>query len=542
VRDRCVLVVAMLGQLLGCGSSDRPVRGLWTGAARVAGSPPTRVTLDGEARCLLLRHRQSDLRVRVEGTAPGGTLTARAFEAEREASRLLASASLSLPGGEFRGELRFSRSELGEASWVSLVFDRAGLTFEALEPIEDTAVRRLVVFGMDGMSWRILDPLLNAGRLPHMAALVRAGVAGTLLSIKPTLSPVVWTTIASGHGPKDHGISDFVDEERHLVNSTQVRTKRIWELLSEHSPATLGVVGWFVTWPVEPVAGYMLSDRSRPWKLTQNRRPLSFHPPTLQDPFEAVDRARRERYFAESARFTSLPLDPEWRTKLAEGSPERERMDALERRFLRVYVRDSTYADAGLSLYRAFAPDLLLLYFRGVDHAQHAYWFARAPQESVTPIDEADRRYFGGLIESYYVYLDEVVGRYRAAAPQGTSFMIVSDHGFRSFKRQHGEEPRSVAHHELEGVYIASGPPFRKGRRGEQLSVLDLGPLWLHLAGLPAARDMPGKVPLSILSSSRRERKRIASYGRRQGRAESRSTEEDADLLEQFKALGYVGE
>ena len=73
---------------------------------------------------------------------------------------------------------------------------------------------------------------------------------------------------------------------------------------------------------------------------------------------------------------------------------------------------------------RSFAPDLLLLYFRGVDHAQHAYWFARAPEESATPVDEADRRHFGGLIDSYYVYMDEVVGRYRAAAPEGTPGLV----------------------------------------------------------------------------------------------------------------------
>jgi hypothetical protein len=541
VRHRLALVLAIAGPLLGCGSRDRPVRGLWTGAAQVEGVPPTRVTLQGEARCLLLRRRQSDLRVRVEGTAPAGTLAVRALEADRDAPRALARTSLSLPGGAFRNELRFSRSELGEASWVSLVFDGAGLVIETLEPSEDVAVPRLVVFGMDGMSWRILDPLMKAGRLPHIADLVRTGAAGPLLSIKPMLSPVVWTTIASGHGPKDHGIWDFVDAERRLVNSTQVRTKRIWQLLSERSSATLGVVGWFVTWPVERVAGFMVSERSRPWKLTQQRRPLSFHPPALQDLFEAVDRERRDRYLAECARFTSLPLDPQWRTTLSKGTPERARMDNLERRFLRVYLRDSTYADAGLSFYAALAPDLLLLYFRGVDHAQHAYWFARAPEESATPVDEADRRYFGGLIDSYYVYMDEVVGRYRAAAPEGTSFMIVSDHGFRSFKRRRGEAG-SVAYHEREGVYIASGPPFKRGRRGEELSVMDLAPLWLHLAGLPAARDMEGKVPLTILASARAERERIASYGRREGLAESRSTEEDADLLEQFQALGYIGE
>ncbi len=509
---------------------------------RLEGTPPTRVTLEGEARCLLLRHRQSDLRVRIEGTAAGGTATVRAFEADRKPLRLLATRSLPLPPGRFREELRFSRSELGETSWISLAFDRAGLALETVEPIEDRPGPRLVVFGLDGLSWRILDPLLKAGRLPNLAAVINGGVSGPLLSIKRTLSPVVWTTIASGHEPKDHGIRDFVDEDRRLVNSTQVRTPRIWELVSERTPRTVGVVGWFVTWPVGRVAGFELSDRSRPWKLTGEARPLSFHPASLQGPFEDVDRERRERYLGESQRFTTLTLDPEWRNRLEPRTRERERMDALERRFLRAFLRDSTYADAGLAFYRAFAPDLLFLYLRGADHAQHAYWFARAPEESVTPVEDEDRRHFGGLIDSYYVYLDEVIGRFRGAAPPGTSFMVVSDHGFRSLTRLKGDERRSVAYHEREGVYIAGGPAFRKGRRRESLSVLDLCPLWLHMAGLPAARDMPGKVPLGILASSRPAPERIASYGRREARGESRSTAEDADLLEQFKALGYIAE
>jgi hypothetical protein len=520
------------------------VLGLWTGRARVSGSPPTRVQIEGEASCLLLRHRRSDLRLRIAGRAPGGPVSVRVFDADRGEPRLLASASLSPPAGAFHEELTFSRSQLGEASWVSLAFDRAGLTLESLEPVEDRASPRIIVFGLDGLSWRILDPLLKAGRLPNIAALMRGGGAGTLLSIKPTLSPVVWTTIASGHQPADHGIWDFVDDKRRLVNSTQVRTKRIWELLSERSPATVGVMGWFVTWPVERVAGFMLSDRSKPWSLTDRERPESFSPAALQAPFEEVDRERRAHYFAESQRFTALPLDPEWRTKLGSDDPRRGRMDALERRFLRVYDRDSTFVEAGLAFYRAFTPDVFFLYLRGADHAQHAYWFERAPKESIAPVAPAERQYFGGLIDSYYLYLDEVIGRYRSAAAPGTVFMIVSDHGFRSFVRQKDGERHSVAYHEREGVYVVSGPGFEHQARGKVvLSVLDLCPLWLHLLGLPAAQDMPGRVPVELLSAGKGQvEKRIASYGRRDAAAVSRSTQGDADLLEQFKALGYIGE
>lgn len=547
---KCARAVAVTGLLLvaftGCREGDRPVRGVWIGHVRAKGVPAvTRVHVDGAAECLLLRHRSSALRLRVEGSAAAGPVVVRIAGMDHGAPRPVSQATLSADGGAFRRELRFSSDELGAVDWLRLSFDQAGLAIETLE-IEEEAARKLklVVLGLDGLSWRILDPLLKAGRLPHIDALVRGGVRGTLLSIKPMLSPVVWTTIATGHRPKDHKIWDFVDAEQRLVNSTQVRAKRIWEIASERQVATVGVVGWFVTWPVGPVAGFMLSDRSTPWKsVTGKERPLSFFPAALQDPFEDVFRERRARYRSESQRFASLPVDTDWRKQLSPDDPLRARLELFETRLLRAYLRDSTLAEAGLHLLSALSPDLFFLYLRGSDHAQHAFWFARAPGESVTPVDPDDRRYYGGVIDAYYVYLDEVLGRYQAAAPEDTVFMIVSDHGFRSYVHEKDGNRRSQAHHEQEGVYIVGGPGFRHGVQGNPISVLDLVPLWLDSLDLPVAADMPGSVPTQLLSEPDRPRPaRIAGYGRRDAPSVSRAGEADADLLEQFKALGYVAE
>ena len=521
------------------------MRGVWTGHVRTEGVPaPTRVHVDGAAECLLLRHRSSPLRLRVEGSAAVGPVVIRIAGMDHGAPRPVSQATLSPDGGAFHRELRFSSDELGAVDWLRLSFDQPGLAIETLELEEEVRRPKLVVLGLDGLTWRILDPLLKAGRLPHIDALVRGGVRGTLLSIKPMLSPVVWTTIATGHRPKDHKIWDFVDAEQRLVNSTQVRAKRIWEIASERQAATVGVAGWFVTWPVDPVAGFMLSDRSTPWKnVTGEERPLSFFPAALQGPFEDVFRERRARYRSEGRRFTSLPVDSEWRKELTPADPLRPRLEVFETRFLRAYLRDSTLADAGLRLLSALSPDLFFLYLRGSDHAQHAFWFARAPGEAVTPVEPDDRRYYGSVIDAYYVYLDEVLGRYQAAASEDTVFMIASDHGFRSYIREKDGHRRSQAYHEQEGVYIAGGPGFRRGFQGNPISVTDLVPLWLDRLDLPVAADMPGSVPTQLLSEpDRRRQARIASYGRRDALSVSRESEADADLLEQFKALGYIAE
>jgi predicted AlkP superfamily phosphohydrolase/phosphomutase len=354
------------------------------------------------------------------------------------------------------------------------------------------------------------------------------------------VSPVVWTTIATGRPHADHGIHDFFDAERRLVNSTQVKTRRIWEIAAEHAAASVGVVGWFVSWPVEPVSGFMLSDRATEWKPHERERPQSFHPPELQAPFDALVEERRSRYLDEMRRFTPLPLRADWKTALTPSDPLYARHAALDARLMRVYLRDSSFAEAGLRLSAAFAPDLLFLYLRGSDNVQHAFWFHRAPGESLAPVDEVERRLFGGVIDGYYTWLDETLGRFMAAHPRDTTFAIVSDHGFRSIVREKDGVRRSAAYHERAGVYVMSGPGFKRGLRGPDISVLDLAPLWLHGLGQPAARDMPGRVPLELLEGGGPERTRVASYGLRSEHAESRASEADDAIVEQLKALGYV--
>ncbi len=531
------LLVLLAGLAAACEREDRPVRGLWTGDVETRGAPVTRAILSGPAQCRMLRHRDQDLVLRVEGTSPGPArvrIAANPMPTEHE---------LAQAAGAFRRELRVPRAALGDADWVTLEFDRNGLVVEALEIVE-TARPRVVVLGLDALTWRVLDPLLAAGRLPHFERLIRDGASGPLESADPLLSPVVWTTIATGQGHGAHGIHGFVDEEHKLVSSRAVKVKRVWELVGEHGRATVGVAGWFVTWPAEAVNGFMLSDRAASITPGDRERPLSFAPGFLQDAFDPVARERRRRYLGELPRFTPLQVDAEWRTQFQPGTPAYEQRAALDPVFLPSFLRDSSFVESGVRLLEALRPDLFLVYLRGADHAQHAYWFHRAPGESLTPVDAEARRLFGGIIDGYYVYLDEALGRFMAAAPPDTTFMVVSDHGFRSELRGRGEARRAAAHHEAEGVYVFSGPAFRRGIRGRPLSIFDLTPLWLHLYGLPAARDMRGRLPLDLLApGTSPELERIDSYGRHQasgGPGDARESAADPEIVEQLKALGYI--
>ena len=79
------------------------------------------------------------------------------------------------------------------------------------------------------------------------------------------LSPVIWTTVATGVEPSRHGILDFLVQDvgggaSQPVTSVQRRAPTVWELLSR-AGVDVGVTSWWASWPADPVRGYLVSDR-----------------------------------------------------------------------------------------------------------------------------------------------------------------------------------------------------------------------------------------------------------------------------------------
>jgi len=96
------------------------------------------------------------------------------------------------------------------------------------------------VLALDGGSWDLLDGYIERGLLPNLAKLRKSGVWGPLKSIKPSSSPVIWTTVATGKTPEKHGITFFVrfptgkTGQPVPVARTLRHTKAIWNILGDH--------------------------------------------------------------------------------------------------------------------------------------------------------------------------------------------------------------------------------------------------------------------------------------------------------------------
>ena len=70
----------------------------------------------------------------------------------------------------------------------------------------------IALIGVDGGDWIAIDKLVAAGRLPTFAALKKIASTGIMRPDAPLLSPLIWTSIATGRRPEDHGVLDFMVE------------------------------------------------------------------------------------------------------------------------------------------------------------------------------------------------------------------------------------------------------------------------------------------------------------------------------------------
>src|SRR5262245_32183077 len=124
---------------------------------------------------------------------------------------------------------------------------------------------RILVIGLDAADWAVLEPLIDRGDLPNLKQLVARGASGVLRSEEPMLSPILWTTIATGREPLDHGILDFVEADADSgdlvpVSARQRRVPAVWDLVSA-AGLDICLIAWWGSWPAYPLHGRVVSDR-----------------------------------------------------------------------------------------------------------------------------------------------------------------------------------------------------------------------------------------------------------------------------------------
>jgi hypothetical protein len=441
-------------------------------------------------------------------------------------------------------------------------------------------VARVLVVGVDGLEWRVLHGLFAEGKCPNLRGLMERGSFGRLLTLQPTLSPILWTTIATAKMPQDHGILGFADSDLRQFTSAQRRGPAVWNV-ADHFGLSTNVFGWWITWPVEAIRGVMVSGSSSSALVDANWKPTllpgapeQVHPKSLEPEVMAI--AERAGALAEVQRLA--------RDKVFGVIPD-EVLGPVEKKLIRDTLwsiqADATYHAIAKEMIRTHPADLNLVYLGGPDVSGHRFWRYYEPQAFQWPgnptIDaqwkaalpnspplaellakpEGDRL-LAGVIPRYYEWVDELIGELVKAAGSDATVIVLSDHGMHASSTDKPNEKFLTGHHQdgTPGVIIAAGPGIGRqsawdafARRGELAthgSVLNVMPTLLALLGVPPARGAQNQAQLSLLEGRALENAAlppVESYdtGFRPATQVTVPAQMNAEYLKRMQGLGYIG-
>jgi tetratricopeptide (TPR) repeat protein len=411
----------------------------------------------------------------------------------------------------------------------------------------------VLLIGWDAADWKVIMPLVDAGKMPNLAKLIEQGICGNIATLQPVLSPMLWTSIATGKRAYKHGILGFSEPDaltggiRPVTNLSR-KTKAIWNILNQNGLNTI-TIGWWPSNPVEELSkGVMVSnDYQRAVGKDPEKWPLkpgTIHPARLEKVLTELRFHPAE--LTEAELFPFLPgLNGMGRADLdkAEKDP---RMQSL----LRIIADCTSVHSAATALIQSEPWDLMAIYYDAIDHFGHAFMRYHPPKQDY--IDDWDFRVFNYCLEGGYRYHDMMLGTLLRLAGVETTVILMSDHGFHPDHLRPSGIPREptgpAVEHRQFGIFVAKGPGIKKDERIYGASLLDICPTLLHLFGLLVGEDMDGKALLDIYEQKPADIQRIHSWDEAEGDHgmhppdKQISPADSKAALQQLVALGYIAE
>ena len=354
---------------------------------------------------------------------------------------------------------------------------------------------RVLLIGWDAADWKVIKPLLDAGQMPNVARLIKDGVHGNIATLYPALSPMLWTSIATGKRPAKHGIHGFSEplpdgSSVRPITSLSRKTKAVWNILNQNGHKSI-VVGWWPSHPAEPLNGVMVSNHfQQPVGNPGENPPLpagTVHPAALSTSLGEL-------------RINPMELTGEFiRTFVPDYDQVDQSKDKRLHMLGKIIAETMSVHNAATELLATQEWDFAAIYYAGLDHFGHGFMSYHPPRMLAT--SEKDFEIYQHVIANAYRYHDAMLGTLLESADENTTVILMSDHGFHPDHLRPSYIPFEPAgpavEHRHFGILCLKGPGIRAGEKLFGAGLLDVCPTLLTLFGLPPGRDMDGKVLLN---------------------------------------------
>jgi len=256
---------------------------------------------------------------------------------------------------------------------------------------------KVLIIGLDGATWKVLNPLIEMGRLPNIQCLVEHGVLGTLESVFPPVTGPAWLSMATGKNPGKTGIFDFLNRRNDALSAESVnsghfiKNRTYWDYLSAQG-FRVGILNHPMLFPPYPINGFMVSGLGASSE-TQITYPLELKEKLnhVTGGYELVISWNNPRYYDNKELF----------------------IEDLKK----ILIKKIKAAEYCL---RNHELDLALIIFQESDILQHCMW---------EDWEDCDSEFHKEFV-NYWELLDEAVGRVVDSAGNNSTVMVVSDHGF----------------------------------------------------------------------------------------------------------------
>lgn len=332
-------------------------------------------------------------------------------------------------------------------------------------PIPFDGKQRTLMLCVDGARWDLVDRFDALGMLPTFRSLQKEGSRFEMESFEPLMSPVIWTTIASGVRESVHDVHNF------FATYGTVKAPRIWEI-AEQRGMSVGTLGWLVTWPPKKVNGFMIPSLFA-------RGPETY-PEELRFIREIAMSEKSERKREPGTYVIYAIRSVQYGVKLStlrEAARVMTRKgDFLEKLIAKRYLKLLMHRDIFLELWERYQPEFAAFYDNGVDITCHHFWKYFEPEGYPDVTAEEVARY-GNSIPNMYQSMDRALAEILRFAPDDANIVLVSDHGLRGMEVQDSGTIRIIRTENLlrrlgldemvEGINLARRVHLRgRGERG----------------------------------------------------------------------------
>lgn len=259
---------------------------------------------------------------------------------------------------------------------------------------------KVVVIGLDGATFDIIDPLIAEGKLPNLSKIFNNGIKARLFSSIPPVSAPAWISFLTGQNPGKHGVlgfqyynmSKYNCFEHSIVTSKQFAHNTIFDILTKYNKRSVAFQ-IPLTYPAWPINGLMVSGYPTP-----DQTKAFTYPEDLSEKIGALYEYKSDQ--------------------IASGSPEEK---------VKIYSKGVDRVSQKVEkLLKNEDYDLFVYVNNITDWVQHKFWkYQFNSNGNGNGNGNGNKNY----IDYFYIKLDEKIGNILELINENTTLLLMSDHG-----------------------------------------------------------------------------------------------------------------